>query len=325
MSIARGTLPGFWEVRDETGLAEMWWLPPTCSPVKIAGRGSFGAACLVECEGMVELCIVKRVPMLVPPKEVRGPVRHWADKALRRTLRELGILRRLQPLSHNAIVRLLGAWTDHRKLRHMRLQGAARERRPIPALYLLFERLLPSPCLHGPMGRGGTGSSEGGISDVTQILFGVLRGVACLHANGLLHGDLKPTNVLFTAAGEPRLIDFGMAREAPRPLDPDAEEEDLGEALGSLGAILQCGGEGERRHGGAGRRRRHSIDTVTRWYRPPELVLAELLQREGFAQVGQAYNGMRCECLMSDVGRGGRRRRGRGGVMVVRRVGLGAA
>ncbi|MEO6032732.1 MAG: protein kinase, partial [Burkholderiaceae bacterium] len=36
--------------------------------------------------------------------------------------------------------------------------------------------------------------------------------LAFLHAQGLTHGDLSPRNILFTAAGKPKLGDFGTHR-----------------------------------------------------------------------------------------------------------------
>src|SRR4051812_31247013 len=43
------------------------------------------------------------------------------------------------------------------------------------------------------------------------LAVGVAEGLAELHDRGLIHRDVKPDNVICTAAG-PRLVDFGVAR-----------------------------------------------------------------------------------------------------------------
>lgn len=42
------------------------------------------------------------------------------------------------------------------------------------------------------------------------IALGVARGLVFLHANNVVHGDVKPQNVLFDADFEPHLADFGL-------------------------------------------------------------------------------------------------------------------
>jgi serine/threonine-protein kinase len=48
-----------------------------------------------------------------------------------------------------------------------------------------------------------------------ELLLPVVRAVEYLHAQGLVHLDLKPANVLLDGEGRPQVADFGMARLLP--------------------------------------------------------------------------------------------------------------
>ncbi|MBA4190702.1 MAG: hypothetical protein C0467_22180 [Planctomycetaceae bacterium] len=44
------------------------------------------------------------------------------------------------------------------------------------------------------------------------LIIGVARGVAAAHAHQIVHGELKPGNILLDDAGEPKIADFGFER-----------------------------------------------------------------------------------------------------------------
>ncbi len=47
-----------------------------------------------------------------------------------------------------------------------------------------------------------------------EVALGVARGLAAVHAAGLVHRDVKPSNILIPETGGARLTDFGLARAA---------------------------------------------------------------------------------------------------------------
>jgi serine/threonine-protein kinase len=150
----------------------------------------------------------------IPNYEVKGILGRGA----------MGVVFRAREVSTNREVALkwLPAGSQHLDARFVReAQAAAAIRHPnlvtvfgagrtATGRYLVMElvdgRPLSSALLRRQVGHGA----------VLQLLAKIARALHVVHQAGIIHRDVKPSNILLDAAGEPRLADFGVARIAER-------------------------------------------------------------------------------------------------------------
>ncbi|HEY7216037.1 MAG TPA: protein kinase [Thermoanaerobaculia bacterium] len=107
----------------------------------------------------------------------------------------------LAALEHPGIARLYDA-------------GVAPSGRPYLAMELVEGETLLDHC-H---------STQAPLRDRLRLFLAVLEAVGYAHASAVVHRDLKPGNILVSARGEPKLLDFGIARLLADAADGEATE-----------------------------------------------------------------------------------------------------
>lgn len=116
-----------------------------------------------------------------------------------------------------------------RALRHENLARVEEVVAGAQGVFLVME-FVPGGSLADRLAEGPLAPAE-----AVRHVRGVLRGLDALHARGVVHGDVKPANVLLAADGAAKLADFGLAR-ACRPDAADATRTFVG-VEGTLSAL----------------------------------------------------------------------------------------
>jgi hypothetical protein len=73
--------------------------------------------------------------------------------------------------------------------------------------YIVMEH-LPGHSLKQTIEQGGPMA----VGDAVRLAIEIANGLAFAHSRGIVHGDMKPSNVLLTDTGHAKIADFGIAR-----------------------------------------------------------------------------------------------------------------
>ena len=158
----------------------------------VLGQGGMGQVFRAE-----HLMMGREVAVKVLPRAKSTPD---TEAAFRREIRMLG------RLDHPNLVRALDAGHDGK-------------------VYYLVTELVDGVDLRKQVLKYGTLDEVSAAAVVTQVA----RGLAYAHAEGLVHRDVKPGNILVTPAGRAKLLDVGLAGSVL-----ESESTRLGRVVGTM-------------------------------------------------------------------------------------------
>jgi pimeloyl-ACP methyl ester carboxylesterase/TolB-like protein len=99
--------------------------------------------------------------------------------------------------------------------------------RPFMAFELLEGEVLSEWIKRGPLPARA----------LLDVAIDVARGLEAAHAKGLVHRDVKPSNLFVTTGGTTKILDFGVAKRIRLPQEDTVEDDPLQHTLTAPGAI----------------------------------------------------------------------------------------
>jgi len=189
----------------------------TSAPAIVAGD--------LDAQGLARYRIRRRLGAggmgIVYEAEQKKPQRLVALKVVRPGFASEALLRRFEfeaeilgRLDHPGIARIFDAGTF----------GAGDDRQPFFAMELVRGR-----ALHQFLDE-----EQPALKDLLRLFIRIGNAVAHAHQKGVIHRDLKTANILVTDQGQPKVLDFGVARATDGDVQQMTMETDAGKVVGTL-------------------------------------------------------------------------------------------
>jgi len=103
-------------------------------------------------------------------------------------------------------------------------EDGSTSRRPFFAMELIRGRALGDFAAHRKMGT----------RDRLKLMTRICSAVHHAHQKGVIHRDLKPQNILVDREGQPKVLDFGVARAVDADVQTVTLRTDIGQLLGTV-------------------------------------------------------------------------------------------
>jgi tetratricopeptide (TPR) repeat protein/predicted Ser/Thr protein kinase len=134
----------------------------------------------------------------------------------------------------------LGPSEEHRRLFRREVQTLVRLRHP--ALVTIYEagqtedgrQFFAMELVNGVPLDVYVRGRDTPIPQRLELFTRICDAVAYAHTEGVIHRDLKPGNILVDAAGNPRILDFGLARVTRADVTATVTVADVGKVMGTL-------------------------------------------------------------------------------------------
>jgi len=163
--------------------------------------------------------------------EQESPRRTVALKVIRAGYLSPGLLRRFElesqvlgRLQHPGIAQIYeaGVFCDHAD------DEASNHRAPTPIPFFAMEFINGVPLTDFAAGR------KLGTRQRLELLTKVCDAVYHAHQKGVIHRDLKPSNILVDESGQPKILDFGVARATDSDIQQTTMQTGAGQLIGTV-------------------------------------------------------------------------------------------